>query len=605
MFTSIFTFNTHPLIDKKEEEYCLYDTTFQLPIFYLNNKHKLSSEIIKDLEFINTQNKEEQNEYHDGIYKILFDVKNGEIFKNQLLKKWSEYYTTDTDFIEQTINIIKSPLLNDKEDNKLIDQNILTIWKDLKNDEYFLEKYSYMEWSYLENWNNSPLFLWLYSCINILSPLLTLLIPFIFFIFPVILMIIFYQPFTFESYFIYLKELSKHHFVGNMIGIFDGSVEFSWDKIIGALVSILFYGISIYQNIIGGFHFYNNIKLVNEHLITLRNYLSFSDKRIKQFLNIVKINNSDKYNIFVNELNLHQNIILSMQKEVDNVSEFVIDFKKCSELGNLLCSFYQFHKNPIYEKSLRYILGFNSYYDCLLKLNNQYDNNNINPCKFVKEKNNVLIEKQYYPFLDKSISVTNNLKLNKNIILTGCNGCGKSTIMKTTLINIILSQQIGFGFYENMNIIPYDNFHCYLNIIDTGATNDSLFMAQSRKSKEIMEIIEKGNSHFCILDEIFCGTEIESCTNSCIAFINELLKNNKCTFILSTHITKICKTKFKKNNVINCMMKVIENNDDIKNTYKIVPGISNIKGALNVFKNMNFPSDFVNYIRDNKNKQKV
>ena len=199
----------------------------------------------------------------------------------------------------------------------------------------------------------------------------------------------------------------------------------------------------------------------------------------------------------------------------------------------------------------------------------------------------------------KCHSVENDIILDKNIILTGSNGCGKSTLMKTTLINIILSQQFGFGFYEDMTFIPYDNFHCYLNIIDTGATNDSLFMAQSRRSKEIMDTIEKGGSHFCILDEIFCGTEIKSCTDSCIAFINELLKNNKCKFILSTHITKICKTKFKQ--VANYKMEVIENGDDIKNTYKLVPGISNVKGALSVFKNMDFPSDFINYIRQNKN----
>jgi DNA mismatch repair ATPase MutS len=123
-------------------------------------------------------------------------------------------------------------------------------------------------------------------------------------------------------------------------------------------------------------------------------------------------------------------------------------------------------------------------------------------------------------------------------------------------------------------------------------------MAQSRRSKDIMLNIEKGGSHFCILDEIFCGTEIKSCTDSCIAFINELLKNPNCTFILSTHITKICKKSF--NNVINCKMEVIENGDDIKNTYKIVAGISNVKGALNVFKNMDFPADFINYIRNNK-----
>jgi hypothetical protein len=356
----------------------------------------------------------------------------------------------------------------------------------------------------------------------------------------------------------------------------------------------------------GGFHYYNNIKLVNEHLITLQNYLSCTNKRIEQFLLINKECDLKSYDLFCEELKTHKTIIEKMQNEVNNVNEFVIDFKKCGELGNLLYSFYQFHKNPLYEKSLKYCMGFNAYYTSILSVKNEYIKNNINSCTILKKRNDIVvssIKKQYYPFLKKQ-NIKNNIRLKKNIILTGPNGCGKSTFMKTTLINHILSQQIGFGFFESLCFSPYDNFHCYLNIIDTGANNDSLFMAQSRRSKEIMESIKKGGSHFCILDEIFCGTEIKSCTDSSIAFINELLKNNECFFILSTHITKICKTNF-KNKIENYKMKVIEENDNIVNTYKIIPGISNIKGALNVFKNMDYPKDFIEYIRDNKCPTKI
>ena len=41
-------------------------------------------------------------------------------------------------------------------------------------------------------------------------------------------------------------------------------------------------------------------------------------------------------------------------------------------------------------------------------------------------------------------------------------------------MNIILSQQIGYGFYEKAEIKPYDYLHCYLNIPGTSG-RDSLF----------------------------------------------------------------------------------------------------------------------------------
>ena len=64
--------------------------------------------------------------------------------------------------------------------------------------------------------------------------------------------------------------------------------------------------------------------------------------------------------------------------------------------------------------------------------------------------------------------------------LTGTNG--KTTTIKTALINIILSQQIGYGCFESLKLCPYDNIYCYLNIPDTSG-RDSLFQAEARRCK--------------------------------------------------------------------------------------------------------------------------
>jgi hypothetical protein len=572
-------------MDKSIPPQSLFETTFELPIHYLKNKQPLSANIIKDLELIDTLD----STNIDGVYKTLFDIKTGESFKQQLTNKWSQYYTTDEAFINDTITIIKSPELVDVD--KVNDETIVGIWKDLKEDEYFLEKYSYMEWSYLENLNNSSFFLWLYSCMNIISPLMTLLIPLVFFVLPVILMIIYWQPITFENYYSHLKSLSKQHFIGGILSLFDGSM--TWDKVTGAAVSLLFYGISIYQNVIGGYHFYNNMKQLNEHLIDIRDYLRVTDARMNTLLQSAK--GCSSYSDFINDVKTHQKVIELMKKEVENVREFAADFRKCGELGELLSAFYKFHKNSQYETTLRYSMGFNGYFTSIISLAEQNQKDNINSCSFDCE--DVKITQQYYPFLGKTDSIKNDITINQSIILTGSNGCGKSTLMKTTMLNFVLSQQIGFGFYEKMQFKPYKHFHCYLNIVDTGANNDSLFMAQSRRSKEIMCAISNKDSHFCILDEIFCGTEIQSCRDSCLAFIDELLKNDKCKFILSTHIAEICSKR--EDTIANYKMEVIENEDDetIKNTYRLVPGISNVRGAVNIFKNMEFPESFINNVR--------
>ena len=53
------------------------------------------------------------------------------------------------------------------------------------------------------------------------------------------------------------------------------------------------------------------------------------------------------------------------------------------------------------------------------------------------------------------------------MIITGPNASGKTTILKSSLINILFSQQFGCGFYDSAKIKPFNNIHCYLNIPDT------------------------------------------------------------------------------------------------------------------------------------------
>ena len=120
--------------------------------------------------------------------------------------------------------------------------------------------------------------------------------------------------------------------------------------------------------------------------------------------------------------------------------------------------------------------------------------------------------------------VKNNVSLRKNIIITGPNAAGKTTILKATLFNTILSQQIGCGFYSNAEIYPYHYIHCYLNIPDTSG-RDSLFQAEARRCKDILDVIVSSNKnerHFCIFDELFSGTNPYEAVGSAYSYLKFL-----------------------------------------------------------------------------------
>ena len=72
--------------------------------------------------------------------------------------------------------------------------------------------------------------------------------------------------------------------------------------------------------------------------------------------------------------------------------------------------------------------------------------------------------------------------MDKNIIITGPNAAGKTTTIKATIINLLLSQQLGLGFFEKCQTSTFDYIHSYLNIPDS-CSRDSLFQAEAKDVK--------------------------------------------------------------------------------------------------------------------------
>jgi DNA mismatch repair protein MutS len=180
------------------------------------------------------------------------------------------------------------------------------------------------------------------------------------------------------------------------------------------------------------------------------------------------------------------------------------------------------------------------------------------------------------------------------MIITGPNASGKTTILKSTLINIVFSQQFGCGFYDSAKISPFHHIHCYLNIPDTSG-RDSLFQAEARRCKEILDIISahKKESHFCVFDELYSGTNPDEAETSATAFMSYITKYKNVSCLLTTHFVKICKRLHKNKNILNCKMVTENVNKKLKYLYILKSGISHVKGGINVLTEMNYPKEII------------
>jgi DNA mismatch repair ATPase MutS len=292
-----------------------------------------------------------------------------------------------------------------------------------------------------------------------------------------------------------------------------------------------------------------------------------------------------------------------LKNKISSISEYKLSFKKIFEIGHILKYFYEIYEKIEYNDALLYSFGFNGYIDCIEGLQNNIEERKISFAEFTSKKKKNSFKNNYYAVLKNSNPVKNNIKLDKNMSITGPNASGKTTVLKSVLINVILTQQFGCGFYDSAKLKPYKYIHCYLNIPDTSG-RDSLFQSEARRCKEILDIIDsnKKDYHLCVFDELYSGTNPEEAVIGSTAFMEYLVKNKYISSMLTTHFIKVCEKLSKNKNITNYHMDVTKQNNKINYTYLLKEGISNVKGGLSVLYDMNYPKEIIeNTIQIQKN----
>jgi DNA mismatch repair ATPase MutS len=283
--------------------------------------------------------------------------------------------------------------------------------------------------------------------------------------------------------------------------------------------------------------------------------------------------------------------------KISFITEYKLSFKKIFEIGKILKYFYEFYCDAEYHEAFLYSFGFHGYLDCIEGLQKNIQERKVNFVVFNKKKSKKksTFKNSYYAVLKDGNPTKNTIKLDKNLIITGPNASGKTTVLKSTLINIILSQQFGCGFYDSAKLTPFKYLHCYLNIPDTSG-RDSLFQAEARRCKDILDVVGENEdaTHFCAFDELYSGTNPEEAISSAIAFMEYLVKYKGVKCLLTTHFNEICRKLEKNKNIHNCHMDVVKGeNNVIKYNYLLKDGVSTVRGGVSVLSDMKYPKEII------------
>ena len=558
--------------------------TFKLPISYLKKHSKLDKHIIDDLQLYKNNDNENDN---PTIYENLFDNSNNMLSKN-IINLWANYFTNDIEFLKNTQSLLNKKFT--KVDDTF--QDIATFWNSMHSEQsFFVDKYQYIDWKWFEFLNNSVVFLQILSTYNLTSPILTLSMPIFMLIMPFFILKIQGKQITFVDYYNLLSVVFSQHQIGQLFSI--GTA--SWEQRIYILISVTFYILQVYQNINSCYTFFTNLNTIHHNLFLIRNFNTKVLLYLDEFYK--KTTRLKKYEPFREDIQKHTSILKNFNDSLYQVTPYEMSIKKIYNLGNVMYCYYQLYKCPDIQNSMSFAIDFMAYYDNLETLRKKLSQKTIALCSFTK--NQCSFENSFSPSITHTKPVCNSYSLDKQLLITGPNAAGKTTLLKTTLINLLLSQQLGLGFYSSAKVNPYDYIHCYINIPDT-SHRDSLFQAEARRCKQIIDIISNKSKfrHFCIFDELYSGTNPYEAVASATAFLKYLNTFSNVSYIITTHFLHLCEKLDKDDRTLNCHMKTNGNNKDIKYTYRLCNGISKIKGGTKVLHDLDYPHQILSCAED-------
>jgi len=193
-----------------------------------------------------------------------------------------------------------------------------------------------------------------------------------------------------------------------------------------------------------------------------------------------------------------------------------------------------------------------------------------------------------HPLIHRDQRIPNSLEMPTNghiKLVTGSNMAGKSTLLRTLGLNIVLAM-IGSPVCAKEMKLPLLKVYTSMRTQDALHENTSSFYAELKRLKFIIDAVENGDNIFFLLDEILKGTNSRDRHSGSRALIEQLIAH-KGSGIVATHDLELGVMEANaQGSIENLCMEVEVKDGKLDFDYKIKKGVSQSFNATHLMREM-------------------
>jgi DNA mismatch repair ATPase MutS len=572
-----------------------------------DNLYKENNNVYNDVEFF--ERFTNSNDVGMTRTKCVFDVINKCSLQGsgKVLKKICHKPVADVDVLNKRKEALKSmeKVLADPSNEqtvvKLLDVMHKTekdvAWLFTENKDTINELYDivFFRLKGLRPLNNNGTALTVYNIYRIfISPVFGIIAPLIYFVIPYIIVLYKFKvkiPFK-----MYLRTI--FHTIFNSEDTILGSGKgFKYVRIISYLFSAVFYFQGIFNSI-------DLAKTVNKISSVLVNNLHGAVQFLQASHELNKLLwEEGSMNAFVKFASMtsigdDENVIVKLKSSAYSVFSKFGEHLKTYKYMNLPSAKYIVQKAYVVD-SLLSVLRF--------KKENAFTFSEFLPNGMENATPTVHLKDMVHPCIPSQFAVKNDVFLGnsdtvtskQNAIITSPNSSGKSVLIKSIMINILMAQTICISCSSSSQITPFTYITTHVNVPDSTGY-ESLFEAEMHRCKRNLDVLhelsveKRPKLSLIVMDEIFNSTNPVEAVAGAYAVCKRIASYHSNLLIFTTHFNYLTKLAKEPSCMFdNYRMQTEVGNGDVKFSYKLEKGVNKHLLALELLKKSGFDNDIV------------